>query len=286
MTDQALSLALPLAYGELSASDALELAMLKDCIARLTGFACASYKERCLRRRIAVRMRARAVHRYAGYAELLEADATERLKLMDVITINVSKFYRNPEVWRTLEALIVPRLFSARERTVRIWSAGCAGGEEPYTIAMMLKECALRAEPEQELARFDIVGSDLDAESLNFARAGQYSEFSMTDIADDVRQAWFVPPAFTQVRPEIRDLVRFEQRDLIKDDFEAGWHLIACRNVVIYLEREMQERLFAKFYEALAPGGVLVLGKVETLFGRTAGLFKPMAARERVFIKI
>ncbi|MGQ0814682.1 MAG: CheR family methyltransferase [Gemmatimonadota bacterium] len=285
MSDARPHYSLPLAHGALSPKDAQELQALKDQIKREIGFYCDGYKEHCLRRRIAVRMRARGIHTYAEYGELLKQDEGEHHRLLDAITINVSKFYRNQDLWRALESEVVPRLFDLRARPVRLWSAGCAAGEEPYTIAMMLTEYAVRSGRERELLKFKVLGTDIDQESLRQARVARYAAFAFTDIADEARRRWFEEPDFTEVKPEVRKLVQFEAKDLIKDSFATGQHLIMCRNVIIYFEREIQELLFMKFHEALAPGGYLVLGKVESIFGRAAGLFRPVAQRERVFIK-
>jgi chemotaxis protein methyltransferase CheR len=275
---------LPLAQGELSEKDARDLQLLKEQIRRDVGFYCDGYKEHCLRRRIAVRMRARGLHSYADYASLLQHDAQEYQKLRDAVTINVSKFYRNPEVWEVIDQQVLPGLFDA-DRDVRIWSAGCAGGEEPYSIAMLLREHAARTGQRDKLARFTVLGTDIDSASLQTAQRGDYGAFAFTDIPVEIREAWFEPPLHTHVKREIRDAVTFEIRDLITDEFTDQYDVIFCRNVVIYFERVVQEALFAKFHQALAPGGFLVLGKVETLFGRCSSLYFPVSQRERVFIK-
>ena len=284
MTEGRRSYSLPLAQGELSEKDARELQALKEQIRRDVGFYCDGYKEHCLRRRIAVRMRARGIHSYADYADLLLADAHEYQKLRDAVTINVSKFYRNPEVWKVLEQKVVPGLFEA-DRAIRIWSAGCAAGEEPYSIAMMLREYAVATSQLERLAHFDVLGTDIDYASLQTAQRGEYSAFAFTDIPQRIREAWFEPPLFNRVKPEIKQAVRFETRDLIGEELGGPYDVIFCRNVVIYFERAVQEALFVRFHEALAPGGFLVLGKVETLFGRTGSLYAPVSQRERVFIK-
>jgi chemotaxis methyl-accepting protein methylase len=277
---------LPLAHGELAPKDQEELQALKDQIQREIGFFCEGYKEHCLRRRIAVRMRARGIHTYGAYAELLMRDEDEHAKLLDAVTINVSKFYRNRDLWHVLERDVIPRLFDLRVRPVRLWSAGCAAGEEPYTIAMLLKEHAARAGRERELSRFTVLGTDIDVASLKLATIARYTAFAFTDIEEDARDRWFVAPDRVEVKKEIRSLVKFGVVDLIRDEFDTGYHMIMCRNVIIYFEREIQEMLFLKFHEALAPGGFLVLGKVESIFGRAAGLFRPVAQRERVFVKV
>jgi chemotaxis protein methyltransferase CheR len=284
VTEQRRSYSLPLAQGELSEQDASELQQLKEQIRRDVGFYCDGYKEHCLRRRIAVRMRARGAHTYADYAALLLTDAHEYQKLRDAVTINVSKFFRNPEVWKVVDAQVLPGLFDAGRR-IRIWSAGCAGGEEPYTIAMALREYAARSGQEAALGHFDVLGTDIDRASLELAQRAEYTAFAFTDIAPESRERWFEPPLFHKLKPVIRNGVRFETQDLITSEFASGFDLIFCRNVVIYFERVVQEALFAKFHQALAPDGFLVLGKVETLFGKSANLFTPVSQRERVFRK-
>ena len=276
---------LPLAQGNLSPQDAQELQELKEQIMRDLGFYCDGYKEHCLRRRIAVRMRARGTHTYRQYGDVLKSDSVEARKLLDAVTINVSKFFRNRDTWRAIDQEVWPRLFALRERPIRVWSAGCAAGEEPYTIAMALKEHAMANGRERELSRFNILGTDIDQDSLAQARAAKYSAFAFTDIDPHVRDRWFLPPDRTEVRPEIKSMVKLGTKDLIKEDFEPGHRMILCRNVIIYFERAIQEELFLKFYDALAPGGFLVLGKVETMFGRAATMFRPVAQRERVFVK-
>jgi chemotaxis methyl-accepting protein methylase len=283
VTDPKRTYSLPLAQGELSEQDALELQLLKEQIRRDVGFYCDGYKEHCLRRRIAVRMRARGLHGYAEYAGLLLRDPEEYQKLHDAVTINVSKFFRNPEVWSAVDQHVLPELFASR-REVRLWSAGCAGGEEPYTIAMLLREHASR-NGNSGLGRFNVLGTDIDRQSLENAERGEYGAFAFTDIDQVVQQTWFEPPTYTRVKPEIRKAVRFETMDLITTDFDEGHNVIFCRNVVIYFERAIQEMLFEKFHDALVPGGYLVLGKVETLFGKPGTMFRPVAQRERIFVK-
>lgn len=273
--------ALPLAQGELDEAAAAELRALKEQILRTVGFRCDSYKEKCLRRRIAVRMRARGTHRYADYAELLRTDPAEYERLVDTITINVSKFYRNPEVWQVVREQVLPELYALGSARLHFWSAGCAGGEEPYSIAMLCHEYA--EEQGLPLDRHRVLGTDVDARILEFARRGEYSGFAMTDLPDAVRERWFESENSFRLRPEAKRHVRFERLDLLQDPFPRKQHVIFCRNVIIYFERPLQEVLFQRFHEALLPGGFLVLGKVEALFGASAGLFRPVSSRQRVF---
>lgn len=272
---------LPLAHGDLSERDAAELRALKQQIQSSVGFCCAGYKERCLRRRIAVRMRARAVHTYADYAALLSSDVSEYERLVDALTINVSKFYRNPEVWEMLSRRILPELCALPDPTIRIWSAGTASGEEAYSASIMVQEYA--RQHGMDAARFEILGTDIDRDSLAYAARAEYTDFAMTDIGPELSNRWFEHDGLHRLRPEGRRNVRFEALDLIRDPFPPDQHLIFCRNVIIYFERDVQEDLFARFHEALVPGGILVLGKVEALFGSPAGLFQSLANRQRIF---
>jgi chemotaxis protein methyltransferase CheR len=274
---------LPLAHGDLSDADAADLLVLKRQIQSTVGFYCEGYKEKCLRRRIAVRMRARGVHAYADYAALLRHDPAEYERLVDTLTINVSKFYRNREVWDLLSARVLPALQELPDDEIRIWSAGAASGEEAYSASIMLHEHA--QEQGADIGRFRILGTDIDRESLAYAERAEYTDFAMTDIEPALRDRWFEHDGTYRLRHEARANVRFDVLDLIRDPYPDRQHLIFCRNVIIYFERSIQERLFERFHSALVPGGYLVLGKVEALFGSAAGLFETVANRQRVFRK-
>lgn len=273
---------LPLARGDLSEQDAAELRALKQLVHRRIGLDFDGYKEPCLRRRIAVRMRARSLHSYAAYADLLERDPDECQRLLDAVTINVSKFFRNNEVWDAIREHVLPSLFALDVPRVRLWSAGCAGGEEAYTAAMLLIEYARANGLTGELKRFEILGTDLDRDSLATAVRGEYTEFAFTEIPAWARERFFVG---NRVRDEVRELVRFDRLNLLDDPYPKHRHLILCRNVIIYFARAVQVQLFERFHEALSPGGFLVLGKVETLFGAGLPLFHSVASRERIFVR-
>jgi chemotaxis protein methyltransferase CheR len=274
---------LPLSRGDLSEEDAAELVALKNQIQANAGFFCQGYKEKCLRRRIAVRMRARGVHTYRDYARLLTADRAEYDSLIDTLTINVSKFFRNPEVWDVISERVLPALHELDVPEIRAWSAGTASGEEAYTLRIAADEHARQNQLEHD--RLRILGTDIDRESLSYAQRAQYTEFAMTDIDPAIRDRWFDLNGVYHLRPEARRHVRFQSLDLISGTYPERQHLILCRNVIIYFERSVQEELFRRFHAALVPGGFLVLGKVEALFGAATGLFHTVANRQRVFRK-
>ena len=254
-------------------------------IAADRGFGCASYKDKCLRRRIAVRMRARGVHDYAEYARVLDSDQAEYDRLLDALTINVTKLFRNWETYTVLRERVVPALAALPDPVINVWSAGCSSGEEPYSLAALFHEHGERTNTSSLIERrVRVLGSDIDARSLEAAERGTFEESDFSETPRDLRQRYFAPDAPFTIVPEVRRMVRFERRDLLAEAPPAGpLHLICCRNVLIYFDRETQERLFQKFRDALAPTGFLVLGKVETLLGAARTRFAAVDGRERIF---
>jgi chemotaxis protein methyltransferase CheR len=259
-------------------------AALTAKIARDRGFGCASYKEKCLQRRIAVRMRARGVHTYTDYARLLDVDGAEYDRLLDALTINVTKLFRNWPTFAAVAEVVIPALW-AREEPISVWSAGCSSGEEPYSVAALFHRHAERTGALGELPqRVRVLGSDIDGRCLDAAASGTFAEGDFADTPPELRTRYFLPQPPFPVIPEVKRLVRFERRDLLAQEPPPGpHHLIFCRNVLIYFDRPTQERLFERFRRALAPGGFLVLGKVETLLGDARTRFTALDARERIY---
>jgi chemotaxis methyl-accepting protein methylase len=254
-------------------------------ISRDRGFACASYKEKCLRRRIAVRMRARGVHTYHDYARVLDSDSGEYDRLLDALTINVTKLFRNWSVYESLTEHVVPVLWKSAEGPIHVWSAGCSSGEEPYSLAILFHRYSALNGQLDRIGRVDVIGTDIDRASLAAAERGQYSESAFDDSPAELRERYFSARSPFTIAPAVRRLVHFERRDLL-DEFparEAGFDLITCRNVLIYFDRDTQEQLLSRFHDALAPGGFLVLGKVETLLGPVRSRFSAVDARDRIF---
>ena len=255
-------------------------------ITRDSGFRCASYKDKCLRRRIAVRMRAKGAYTPHEYAGVLDTDPREYKRLLRSLTVNVTKFFRNPETYAAVEKTVVPELFGIDD-SVRVWSAGCASGEEPYSVAILFHKHAHETKSCEKLTKLDILGTDIDDEVLGEAERGFYAESALVETPLGLRDRYFPQVAGLRAMvPEVRQLVRFANDDLLA--FKppvSDVHLLLCRNVIIYFERDAQDKLFAEFHRVLAPGGFLVLGKVETLLGDARALFEPVNARERIFRK-
>ena len=261
---------------------ALEQLMRK--IERERGFNCKHYKDKCLRRRIAVRMRARGQKSFDEYAALLDREPAEYEHLLDTLTINVTKFFRNIETWRAVEEQVLAGFFSL-SGPLRVWSAGSSSGEEAYTVSILMREWLEREQRSGEASRIQITGTDIDRRSLETARKAEYPELSLTETPEPVRQRWFSAAPPFEVSPRARASVEFVHRDLISGEPEQDQSMVICRNVVIYFDRDIQERLFQRFYDSLRPGGYLVLGKVETLIGASRTLFRAVNNRERIFQK-
>lgn len=193
-----------------------------------------------------------------AYARLLERDPHRLQEFKDFITINVSEFFRNPEKYRELNELVIPTLLRSSPR-LRVWSAGCSNGAEPYSVAIILEELT----PGQ---RHYILATDLDATILARAREGLYTERDIQNVVKSRRLKYFqqVNGGF-QIIPAVRERVEFRQHDLLRDPFPDHFDLILCRNVVIYFTERAKEELYLKFHRALKPGGVLFVGGTECI---------------------
>jgi chemotaxis protein methyltransferase CheR len=249
------------------------------------GFNLDIYKNKCIKRRIAIRIRKTGCATAREYAELLIRDGAEPDYLLKVLTIHVSQFFRNPATFEKLRTDIFPLLFSRSEQkgrdSIKILSVGCAGGEEPYSIALLLKDFFTQPMAQCRVA---IVATDVDQEVLETARAGIYRQERLADIPQDTMARWFTPERGNfRLVEEIREMVTFRQSDLFEFDSLPGSDLILCRNVLIYLERNHQEKILKRFAEALRSGGMLVLGKAETLVGESRRHFQTVCPVERIY---
>jgi len=253
-------------------------------IERDRGFFCSSYKDTCVRRRISVRMRVKGVATFDEYSALLDHDALEYDRLIATLTINVSRFFRNPETFAGIAAIVLPELWERTTPPLKIWSAGCGFGEEPYSLAVLCHEFGAQDRARRS-ANFEIVGTDIDRDALAAARVGEYPAGAFVDTAPAVRDTYFpLTHGIHTVVPALKQRVSFHQDDLLDMSRPSPRvHLILCRNVIIYFRRQAQEALLERFRDALLPGGFLVLGKVETLLGKTREMFVPVSTRERIY---
>ncbi|MDB4911671.1 MAG: methyltransferase, CheR-type, SAM-binding domain, C-terminal, partial [Gemmatimonadetes bacterium] len=190
-------------------------AALTEKITRERGFGCASYKEKCVRRRIAVRMRARGVHTFEEYGIVLDRDRHEYDLLLDALTINVTKFFRNPETFAAIDRELVPALYARAEPQLRIWSAGCASGEEPYSLAMLMHRYAIAQG--KRFDRVEVLGTDLDRASLTAADRAAYLEPTLSDTPAEIRQMYFSMQPPYRIHSDVRARVQFRRHDLLRE---------------------------------------------------------------------
>jgi chemotaxis methyl-accepting protein methylase len=261
------------------------LVSLTRKISREAGLSLDAYKEKCLRRRIAVRMRACGVHTYADYQAVLDRSPAEYERLKDAITINVTRFYRNPETWNLLREDFLKEVCESESGEVRAWSAGCSSGEEPYTLAILIADYLERQGWASRLDHVTVDATDIDRECLERAHAGRYGREALTDLPIGLVNRYFEADGQGyRVVERVRRRVVVRSLDLCSEPPpRRHYQLILCRNVVIYFGRGTQERVFQSFADALAPGGILVLGKVETLFGPARERLTLLDPRERVY---
>ena len=219
-------------------------------------FRCRSYKERCLRRRIAVRMRACGVHTYADYARVLDAEPAEYDRLLDALTINVTKLFRNSDAWSALRERAIPALLADVGRPIRVWSAGCASGEEAYSLAACFHDaCARRGEP--AWGRVEVLGTDVDRGSLRSAAEGVYGDAAFDETPAALRAQYFTPGSPARVLPDRRAITRFAHHDLLRDAAPAGpWDLILCGDV--FYEAPMARRVLPWLRRLAATAGAEV----------------------------
>lgn len=252
------------------------------------GLDCRQYKTNYLKRRIGVRMRARAAPRYPDYLQLLKRDPEEYRQLLDDLTINVTEFFRDPDVYAAIRDRLLPEILeykrSKRSNTVRIWSAGCATGEEPYSLAMLAHDCFSRQE-EKDHWTARITATDLDENSLQAARLGKYP--SVNVLPGDSPERYFEREGEGwRVRKDILHMVKFYRADLMGRPTCRFMDMVVCRNVLIYFEKEMQKKLLLSFHQSLRRGGFLVLGKSEAIVGTVGAQYEPYLRRERIYRKL
>jgi chemotaxis protein methyltransferase CheR len=244
------------------------------------------YKVSFIARRLEARMRERKIKDYEEYASLLKKDTTELPKLYQALSINVTEFFRDKDVFDAVSTRIIPSLLAetSQPRTIRVWSAGCATGEEAYSAAILLSQAL-----EYSRVPFTVIGTDLSAKAIETAKHAVYHTSSLKNVPKQLLAKYFhaLPEEeLHQVCKEIRDLVSFSVSDLATMFLPNRLDLIFCRNVIIYFEREMQRRLFVKFHNSLNTGGYLILGKVELIIGQSSTLFEGFLPREKIYRRI
>lgn len=245
------------------------------------SFSTSHYNDSYLDRRVTARMRRTDSGTYAEYFDHLSDDSEEAEALLDTFSINVTRFYRNPPMWEHLRSVL--RTLSAERRRIRLWSAACSDGREPYSLAMLALD-----DPGVDDRRVSIIGTDISDDALESARAGVYRSTRTTDIADELS----VLSDFTEyvdreddqysVDRTVKRLVEFERHDLIRDGPIGSFDLVMCRNLFIYIDPAYKAPILETLDASLEPGGYLVIGMAETLPADFRDRYEQVTHRSRI----
>ncbi|WP_255170017.1 CheR family methyltransferase [Natrononativus amylolyticus] len=246
------------------------------------GFATSHYNDSYLDRRIASRMRRTGTDCYETYFDTLRSQPAEQEALLESMSINVTGFFRNPEVWDGLRSVL--RTLAAENERVHVWSAACADGREPYSLSMLA-----HADPRIDESSVHVLATDISEPALETARRGVYEESRTVDIASQLE---YLPNyrayvdregPYYRVADTVKRRVTFERHDLINDEPKAGFDLVVCRNLFIYIDTEYKQSMLETLSRSLRPTGFLVIGKAETLPSALKSTFDVHRSRLRIY---
>ncbi len=259
-----------------------EFAAITQLLWQRRQFDLNQYKDRCIRRRIAKRLRSCKVTDFASYLKRLEMDRDELDTLLATISIHVSQFFRNPDTYRILEQKILPdlcrRARAAGRSELTLWSAGCASGEEPYSLALLVDDLAVRD------LKIHILATDVSEPVLDTARCGTFEALRLKEVPAEVLDKYFhFENDHYQLIERVRNRVEFHHHNIMTASDYPPADLILCRNVMIYFTREEQERILSRFAASLPEHGALVLGRSETMTGDIRRYYKTEFPVERVY---
>ncbi len=231
----------------------------KKAVFDLTQIDLNAYKEKQMKRRIDTLIAKNGIVGYDKYIAELKVDKIKFDEFVNYLTINVSEFYRNPGQWEILDKEVFPYLISKFGKNLKIWSAACSTGDEPYSLVMALSKHI-------PLNQIQIYATDIDRQVLEKARVGLYGEKSIAAVPDEFKKRFFtrIGPSY-QISDEIKKQVEFKEHNLLKDAYPKGCHLIVCRNVLIYFTEEAKDEVFSKFFQSLVLGGNLFIGSTEQI---------------------
>ncbi|MBQ7077713.1 MAG: protein-glutamate O-methyltransferase CheR [Lachnospiraceae bacterium] len=231
----------------------------KSDVYNLTKIDLNAYKEKQMKRRIDTLIGKNMCNTYDQYVTLIRENKDRFEEFVNFLTINVSEFYRNPEQWDILHKEVFPNLISKYGQNLKIWSAACSTGDEPYSLVMALSR-------HLPLEKIKIYATDIDKQVIAKAKVGLYSAKSIANVPEDLKKKFFTEIGGSyQISDAIKQRVEFKEHNLLKDPYPTGYHLIVCRNVLIYFTEEAKEEVYAKFNQALAPGGTLFIGSTEQI---------------------
>lgn len=229
-----------------------------------------SYKQNQLQRRITTVMRNAKANNLEEYAELIKNDKEVRAAFLDYITINVTEFFRNKEIFEEFEKVLTDILVP-KFKDIKIWSAACSIGAEPYTLGIILDKNNIRTKNK-------ILATDIDEVVLQKAKKGIYKEHELKNInKDDLNRYFTYKDGQYHLDNKIKNMVNFKKHDLLLDDYEKGLHAVVCRNVTIYFKNEAKDKIYRKINESLVTGGVFFTGATESIYNPKEFGFKKLS---------
>lgn len=238
---------------------AYDYGYLKKEVLALTGIDLDCYKEKQMKRRIDTLITKHKIEGYDKYVQGLKTDKSLFEEFVNYITINVSEFYRNPEQWRLMDQEVIPELIQKFGKNLKVWSAACSTGDEPYSLVMAFSR-------HLPLSNIKIHATDLDKQVIAKAKIGLYSAKSIASVPEDLKKKYFTQVGGSyKISDEIKACVEFEEHNLLKDEYPKNYNLIVCRNVLIYFTEEAKDEVFRKYFKSLASGGVLFIGSTEQI---------------------
>lgn len=225
----------------------------------LTNIDLNAYKEKQMKRRIDTLIAKHKITGYDKFVQTMKADKAVFDDFVNYLTINVSEFYRNPEQWDLMHREIIPELIEKFGKNLKIWSAACSTGDEPYSLVMAFSRFI-------PLNQIKIIATDIDKQVIEKAKLGLYNAKSIASVPDDFKKKYFtqVGPSY-QISNEIKSRVEFKQHNLLKDTYPDKCDLIVCRNVLIYFTEEAKDDIFRKFNASLKDKGILFIGSTEQI---------------------
>ena len=247
-------------------------------------FATSHYNDSYLNRRFSSRLRRTCSDDFEGYLKLVREDPDEQVALLDALSINVTGFFRNPDVWEGIRSVL--RTLSDEQERIHVWSTACADGREPYSMAMLGLD-----DPRTAGDQLSILATDISEPALETAREGVYESSKTIDIGDQLtflsNYHRYVDQSGDrfEIREPVRRMVTFEHHDLINDGAKSGFDLVVCRNLFIYIDNGYKEEMLETISESLRPGGYLVIGKAETIPPDLKSDFTILDGRMRIYQK-
>lgn len=231
----------------------------KADVLKLTKIDLNYYKEKQMRRRIDTLANKNGAKSYEEYIQMIKSDKEKFEQFVNFLTINVSEFYRNPDQWKLMDQQVIPKLIKEQRKPIKIWSAACSTGDEPYSLAMAFSKHV-------PLSDIKILATDIDKQVIEHAKVGLYSEKSIAGVPTDLKKKYFTQIGNSyQISDDIKRCVTFKEHNLLKDVYPKDYDLILCRNVVIYFTDEAKDMIYKNFYGSLKSKGVLFIGSTEQI---------------------